>query len=69
MQKMAKEELKELINKVSDEVSEIYSEESKTGDKNVDAVNLLAGSVVQIQMNCMNILTETLYRLMEDGKI
>ena len=38
MQKMAKEELKELINKVSDEVSEIYSEESKTGDKNVDAV-------------------------------
>ena len=69
MQKMTKEELKELINKVSDEVSKVYSEESKTGDENVDAVNLLAGSIVQIQRNCENILAETLYRLMEMGNL
>ncbi len=69
MQKMTKEELKELVNKVSDEVSEVYSEVPNTGDENVDAVTLLAGSIAQIQKNCMNILVETLYRLMEMGKI
>lgn len=69
MQKMTKEELKELVNKISDEVSEIYSEESKTGDENVDAVDLLAGSIAQIQRNCENILAETLYRLMETGNL
>ena len=69
MQKMTKEELRELVNRVSDEMSEVYSEESKTGDENVDAVNLLAGSIVQIQRNCENILAETLYRLMEMGNL
>ena len=69
MQEMSKEELKELVNKVSDEVSEVYSEVPNTGDENVDAVTLLAGSIAQIQKNCMNILAETLYRLMEKGKI
>ncbi len=69
MQKMSKEELKELVNKVSDEVSEVYSEVPNTGDENVDVVTLLAGSIAQIQKNCMNILAETLYRLMEKGKI
>lgn len=69
MQKMTKEELKELVNKISDEVSEIYSEELNTEDENVDAVDLLAGSIVQIQRNCENILAETLYRLMETGNL
>ena len=71
MQKMSKEELKELVNKVSDEVSEVYSEVPNTGNKKrrCDAVDLLAGHIAQIQKNCMNILAETLYRLMEMGKI
>ncbi len=69
MQKMSKEELKQLVRDISDEVSEVYSEVPNTGDENVDAVTLLAGSIAQIQRNCMNILAETLYRLMEDDRI
>lgn len=67
--KMTKEELKGLVRDISKEVSEIYSEVSNTGNKTWDAVDLLAGHIVQIQKNCMNILVETLYRLMEMGKI
>ncbi len=67
MKKMTKEELKELVNKVSDEVSEVYSEVPDTGNADADAVDLLAGSIVQIQRNCEKILAETLYRLMEMG--
>ena len=69
MGKMAKEELKELIRDVSKEVSEVYSEVPNTGNKNWDAVDLLAGHIVQIQRNCENILAETLYRLMEMGNL
>ncbi len=69
MQKMTKEELRELVNRVSDEVSEVYSEVPNTGNKNWDAVDLLAGHIAQIQRNCENILAETLYRLMEMGNL
>ena len=69
MQKMTKEELKELVNKVSDEVSEVYSEVPNTGDIHKDAVNMLAGNMAQIQKNCMNIMVEILYRLMETGNL
>lgn len=69
MQKMTKEELKGLVNKISDEVSKVYLEVPNTGDENADVVTLLAGTIAQTQRNCMNILAETLYRLMEDGKI
>ena len=62
---MTKEELTELVNKVSDEVSGVYTDVSNTGNVNMDAVNMLARNMVQIQRNCMNILVETLYRLME----
>ena len=65
---MTKEELTELVNKVSDEVSGVYTDVSNTGNVNMDAVNMLARNMVQIQRNCMNILVETLYRLMELGK-
>ena len=67
MKKMSKEELKELVKKVSDEVSEVYSEVPNNGDKNIDAVELLAGHIVQIQRNCENIMAETLYRLIDMG--
>jgi hypothetical protein len=66
---MTKEELTELVNKVSDEVSGVYTDVSNTGNVNMDAVNMLARNMVQIQRNCMNILVETLYRLMEMGKM
>ena len=39
---MTKEELTELVNKVSDEVSGVYTDVSKTGNVNMDAVNMLA---------------------------
>ena len=66
---MTKEELTELVNKVSDEVSGVYTDVSNTGNVNMDAVNMLARNMVQIQRNCMNILVETLYRLMDMGKM
>ena len=66
---MSKEELKGLVRDISKEVSEIYLEVPNTGNKTWDAVDLLAGHIAQIQKNCMNILVETLYRLMEMGKI
>lgn len=69
MQKMTKEELRELIRDVSREVSEVYSEIPNTGNKNWDAVDLLAGHIAQIQRNCMSIMAETLYRLMEMGNL
>ncbi len=69
MQKMTKEELTEFVNKVSGEVSGVYTDVSNTGNVNMDAVNMLARNMVQIQRNCMNILVETLYRLMEMGKM
>ena len=69
MQKMTKEELTEFVNKVSGEVSGVYTDVSNTGNVNMDAVNMLARNMVQIQRNCMTILVETLYRLMEMGKM
>ena len=66
---MTKEELTEFVNKVSGEVSGVYTDVSNTGNVNMDAVNMLARNMVQIQRNCMNILVETLYRLMEMGKM
>ncbi len=68
MQKMSKEELKELIQDVSREVSE-YPEMPNTGNKNADAACYLVDIIWQMKENCMNILVETLYRLMEMGKI
>ena len=69
MHKMSKEGLKELIRDISNEVSGVYTDVPDTGDKNADAVDMLAGNMVQIQRNCENILTETLYRLMEMGNL
>ena len=68
MQKMSKEELKELVEKVSHEVSE-YPKFPDTGNKNADAACHLVDIIWQMKENCMNILVETLYRLMEMGKI
>jgi len=65
---MSKEELKELVEKVSHEVS-AYPEFPDTGNKNADAACYLVDIIWQIQKNCMNILVETLYRLMENDKI
>ncbi len=68
MQKMTKEELRELVNRVSDEVSE-YPGKPDTGNKNDDTARYLVDTMWQIKRNYNNILTETLYRLMEMGKI
>ena len=46
MKEITREELAELVNRVSAEVSEIYTDVQDTGDKNADAVDMLAGNMV-----------------------
>ena len=67
MKEITREELAELVNRVSAEVSEIYTDVQDTGDKNADAVDMLAGNMAQIQRNCEKIIAETLYQLMGMG--
>ena len=69
MKEITREELAELVNRVSAEVSEIYTDVQDTGDKNADAVDMLVGSMVQIQRNCEKIIAETLYQLMGMGNL
>lgn len=45
---MTGEELTELVNKVSDEVSEVYTDVQNTGNVNTDAADMPAGNMVQI---------------------
>ena len=69
MKEITREELAELVNRVSAEVSEIYTDVQDTGDKNADAVDMLAGNMAQIQRKSEKIIAETLYQLMGMGNL
>ena len=64
MKNLTKEQLAELVNSISKEVSDTYELENSTGNGVDDTIQILAGSMTQIQKNCMNIIIETLYKIL-----
>lgn len=64
MKNLTKEQLAELVNSISKEVSDTYELENSTGNGVYDTIQILAGSMTQIQKNCMNIIIETLYKIL-----
>lgn len=66
MKNYTKEELKNLVREISVNVSQEYTPSEPTGDQNTDVINIIVGSMIQIQKNCENIIVEVLDKILNN---
>lgn len=66
MKQYSKDELQRLVTTVSKKVSKTYIGNPNTGNSNMDAMEILAETMVQIQRNCENIIVEVLDNILNN---
>lgn len=66
MKQLTKDELTELVHQISKEVTKPYIQNVSKENSIDDIIDVLAGNISQIQLNCENIIIEVLDKILND---
>lgn len=66
MKNLTKQEITDLVISTSNEVFEVYYNDTPTSNKNINTENLITEVMIQMQRNCENIIIEILDKILNN---